>query len=118
MDAKKQKAYKQKLLKEKEALEKEIKKLSSSSYVGYGPNSQEKNMEPECFNNLQIEIDIFTNRVSDIDLALFKIEKNRYDICVVCRNEIENIRLNGDPATELCDMCAEKNVNTEKDIYE
>lgn len=41
-------------------------------------------------------------RLNEVDEALNKIESNAYGKCLVCNNEIENSRLQANPAATTC----------------
>ncbi|KKS44609.1 MAG: Sporulation protein, yteA family [candidate division CPR1 bacterium GW2011_GWA2_42_17] len=47
-------------------------------------------------------------QLSDVNLALGKIEKGQYGICENCREEIPRARLEANPAAKLCMDCAKK----------
>lgn len=47
-----------------------------------------------------------TERLSQVKRALAKIAEKNYGFCDKCQNQIEEGRLNLDPATILCKNCA------------
>lgn len=105
MDREKIKKYKQKLLEEKSKLQNEIKNLDIPPDMGDEPGSQDEAKEAQEFYNQQAEADVFRNRLADVELALYRIQKGTYGKCIKCEEKIEQKRLNADAATELCNAC-------------
>lgn len=105
--------YKQRLLEEKDKLEKELATLGRKN-----PDNQDdwEAVEPDMNTDTADEEDradaieayetntaILNNleiRLSDVQIALDKIEKGNYGICEVSGQEIESDRLDANPAAK------------------
>ena len=88
MDNKEQNKYKNNLIEEKERLQKEIKELEKMPDMGDEPGFQDETEEAEEFYNQQVRADILRNRVSDVESALFKIQKSEFGTCEKCGKEM------------------------------
>lgn len=62
----------------------------------------------EVREEIHLQEEFLKNRLELVNKALKKIEENKYGICENCGKEIEEIRLNIDPATSYCRTCANK----------
>jgi len=52
--------------------------------------------------------EVLNKRLDDINLALENITSGKYGICIVCGIEIEEDRLEANPAAHTCKACMEK----------
>lgn len=46
-----------------------------------------------------------SKRLADIDTALSNLESGKYGVCVSCGNQIEEDRLEANPAAQTCKSC-------------
>lgn len=107
---------KQGLEKERSALEKELesfatedKKIKHNWEVRY-PNRENGNIEEEADESQEYDnlISLEHNlelKLKDVNLALEKIEKEKYGKCEKCSKEIEEKRLLACPEAKLCMIC-------------
>ncbi len=106
MDAKKLQEYKKKLEKERVLIFAEIKQ--NEKPVDFGSDSdrldEETDEAEEIGNQLAVAQDL-KNRLSDIDIALRKIQSGGYGVCESCGKEIEGEILDIDPESRLCKNC-------------
>jgi len=108
--------FKETLLKEKERVEEELKGVGrknpsnpndwegtpgETEYV----DASDKNSLADKFESFEersaVEVELET-RLNEIKAAIEKIEKGEYGICNTCGKEIEDDRLEANPAAETC----------------
>ena len=115
MDTKKIEKYKAKLLEEKEILEKDLStvgKKNPNNPADWEAETHEENIDTADRNNVADEITDYENnvgiskqlesRLSEVNMALGKIESNTYGKCEVAGELIEEDRLNANPAARTC----------------
>jgi len=112
--------YKQKLEEEKKLLEEELGDLGrKNKTTGDWEATPVPQTMPEADqNDLADRAEDFEERTSrlaplearltDIDLALKKIEDNAYGTCESCGKAIEDDRLMANPAARTCKACMDK----------
>ncbi len=113
--------YKTKLQEEKKLLEEELGAIGQVDKTGDWKavpedqiNSQEVPDEgdladrAEDFEERSSKLDLLELRLADINKALGKIEGDQYGICEKCQKEIEDDRLEVNPAATTCKDCMEK----------
>lgn len=113
--------YKTKLLEEKQLLEEELTGLGQVDKTGdwkATPENDLSNQEvqdsgdladiAEDFEERSSKLDLLEKRLVDIKKTLEKIESENYGLCENCQNEIEEDRLEANPAAPTCKMCMEK----------
>lgn len=49
-----------------------------------------------------------SKRLADVDTALGNLESGKYGVCVSCGNQIEEDRLEANPAAQTCKACMNK----------
>lgn len=119
LDSKTLEQLKQKLLSEKKRLEEDLLKFTKKSatpgeydtkWEDYGDDEDENAAEVAAYtDSLGLE-HTFESELSDIDLALQRIEKGTFGLCTKCGKEIDLKRLLVRPQSALCTTCMEKNV--------
>ena len=63
----------------------------------------------EDFEERSSKLDLLESRLSDVNKALSKIEENTdYGVCEICKEKIEEDRLEVNPAAKTCKGCMEK----------
>lgn len=62
----------------------------------------------EDFEERSSKLDLLELRLADINKALEKIGRENYGICERCQKEIEDDRLEVNPAATTCKKCMEK----------
>lgn len=115
------KIYKTKLEEEKKLLEDELSDLGRVDKTGDWeaiPESDMNNQEvqdegdvaerAEDYEERSIKLNSLEIRLSDINEALEKIESNNYGTCENCKKEIEENRLEVNPAARTCRECMGK----------
>jgi len=115
------KIYKTKLEEEKKLLENELGSLGKVNDAGdweATPDSEISNQEvpdeadmaekAEDYEERSIKLSSLGLRLSDVNKALGKIEGDKYGICEVCGKEIEEDRLEVNPAALTCKECMNK----------
>ena len=110
---------KQKLQKEKELLEAELGSLGHVDSTGDWEATPETQTAPEAdendladrsedFEERSSTLNVLESRLVDIKVALDKIEGGKYGMCEACGNQIEEDRLEANPAARTCKACMEK----------
>ncbi len=106
-----------KLQEEKALLESELTGMSSSqdengAWVAKpleetAPEADENDLADrnEDFNEKSSTTEILAKRLSDINTALANIESGNYGVCTMCGNNIEEDRLEANPAAQTCKAC-------------
>lgn len=115
------KIYKTKLEEEKKLLEDELSALGQVDKTGDWEATPESDMSSqevqdegdmaeraEDYEERSVKLNSLEIRLSDINEALEKIEGNNYGICENCKKEIEEDRLEVNPAARTCKECMEK----------
>lgn len=98
--------FKEELEKRKKELEEKLKKLQKITDFGDDVDSlEEETDEAEEFTNQLAIAQVFKERLNNIELALRKIEENRYGICENCGGEISLEVLKITPESRLCKKC-------------
>ncbi|MFA5830196.1 MAG: TraR/DksA C4-type zinc finger protein [Candidatus Paceibacterota bacterium] len=108
--------FKELLLEEKKQLEKElgsvgrVNPLNTADWEGTPGDTE--NIDAEDENSLADKFEEFEERsavetelevrLNEINAALERTEKGGYGICRVCQGEIEDERLEANPAAETC----------------
>lgn len=113
--------YKTKLIIEKKLLEEELISLGRVDKTGdwkATPENDLNNQEVEDFGDQadkatdfeerSSKLDLLESRLNDINEALEKIENKNYGSCEICENQIEEDRLEANPAAPTCKNCMEK----------
>ena len=95
--------YKNKLEKERIVLLDEIKR--NEAPVDFGGDFDDESDETENFGNQLAMIQGLKNRMNEIDIALAKIQSEKYGICEKCRGFIEEEILDIDPESRYCKKC-------------
>lgn len=110
---------KQKLEEERNLLESELASLGRVDQTGDWEATPEVQSAPEAdendladrsedFEERSSTLDVLEGRLTDIKVALDKIEGGKYGICEVCENQIEEDRVEANPAARTCKSCMEK----------
>lgn len=101
---------KEKLIKDKEEtelilkqIEEEIEKIKDSDEFEASDLSEQF----EEKQDLHIKKELLVKKLENIEIALSKIDKGVYGICIKCNKPIEETRLKLDPLTEVCRKCAQ-----------
>ncbi|MDI6717709.1 MAG: hypothetical protein QMD86_01520 [Patescibacteria group bacterium] len=89
----------------KKFLESEIKRLSSVPDFGDDIDSGEEADESAGFGNQLALAQTFKEEVADIETAFNKIDRGKYGICEICKNEISFSLLETDPSSKMCREC-------------
>lgn len=98
--------YKEKLEKERMLLVAEIKKNEKPPDFGSDiDHFDEETDEAEEFGNQLAIAQDLKNRLSEVDLALGKIQTGKYGTCEKCGGKIETEILDIDPESRLCKRC-------------
>ena len=110
--------YKEKLEAEKKLLEEELGGLGKVDKTGDWEAVPESEMNvqevqdeadiaerAEDYEERSSKVTIFEKRLEDTDKALEKINTNQYGICESCNKEIEEDRLEANPAAQTCKSC-------------
>lgn len=110
--------YKKKLEEEKSIIEEELGSIGKVDEDGdweASPNNETNTQEvqdeadiserAEDFEERASKVDVLESRLEDINKALDKIETNNYGICESCGKEIEEDRLEANPAAKTCKTC-------------
>ncbi len=113
--------YKVKLEDEKKLLEEELSELGRVDKTGDWEATPEEEMavqevldegdlaeRSEDYEERSIKLDTLEARLSDINKALEKISGDGYGVCENCKKEIENDRLEVNPAAKTCKECMDK----------
>lgn len=113
--------YKLKLKEEKKLLEGELSELGKVDKTGdweATPDNENTNQDvpdegdlaerSEDYEERSSKLNLLETRLSDINKAIEKIEGESYGICENCKNEIEEDRLEVNPAARTCKECMEK----------
>lgn len=106
------KANRDKLLKQKEDITKELTKLEELENASdLGDNLSEPEFETRVedirdLNTLEAFKDTLRRSLSEVKIALKRIKKNNYGICVNCRKQISAERLEAFPQAQYCKECA------------
>lgn len=113
--------YKAKLEEEKKLLEDELSELGRVDKTGDWEatpedeiSSQEVQDEADMaekaadYEERSIKLNTLELRLSDINKALVKMEGDKYGICENCGKEIEEDRLEVNPAATTCKECMNK----------
>lgn len=120
--------YKKELQKEKDNLTKLISNMQDNTLFGNTQNTTSERYssgELSSYDNhlgdmgtevfMQDMQNSLTNhekgRLYQVDKALDKIENGTYGICEICKNHIDEDRLDLIPETDLCSNCAQKHDN-------
>lgn len=111
---------KKKLIEEKKLLEEELGSLGKfDKKTGdweaipetmYTPEADESDMadRTEDYEERSAMTDTLEKRLADVNGALEKIGNGEYGVCEVCGNNIEEDRLEANPAARTCKACMEK----------
>ncbi len=115
MDKTKIETFKQNLLVEKAQLETELSSVATkdpTNPADWVPNTGESDQSTadeiqvsDSFENLENNIGVTTqleNRLTDINDALAKIDAGTYGVCEADNHEIEEDRLEANPAARTC----------------
>ena len=120
--------YKKELQKEKDNLTKLISNMQDNTLFGNTQNTTSERYssgELSSYDNhlgdmgtevfMQDMQNSLTNhekgRLYQVDKALDRIENGTYGICEICKNHIDEDRLDLIPETDLCSNCAQKHDN-------
>ncbi len=103
MNQEKIKEYKNKLEREQALLLAEIKR--NETPVDFGSDIDEESDETENFGNQLAMTRDLKDRLSEIDIALGKIQSGEYGICEKCKEEIEGEVLDTAPESRYCKVC-------------
>lgn len=103
MNQEKIKEYKNKLERERILLLTEIKR--NETPTDFGSDTDDESDETENFGNQLAMAHDLKNRLSEIDIALNKIQSKEYGICEKCGKEIEEEILDMDPESRYCKEC-------------
>ena len=120
--------YKKELQKEKDNLTKLISNMKDNTLFGNTQNTTSERYssgELSSYDNhlgdmgtevfMQDMQNSLTNhekgRLYQVDKALDRIENGTYGICEICKNHIDEDRLDLIPETDLCSNCAQKHDN-------
>jgi DnaK suppressor protein len=103
MNQEKLKRYKNKLDRERILLLAEIKR--NETPVDFGSDTDDESDETENFGNQLAIVHGLKNRFNEIDIALNKIQSEKYGVCEKCGGEIEEEVLDTDPESRYCKTC-------------
>ena len=114
----KKELYKEKLEAEKKLLEEELGSLGKIDNEGdweavpeNETNTQEVQDEAdmaeraEDYEERSMKLSKLENRLADVSKALEQIETDTYGICEKCNKEIEEDRMEANPAARTCKSC-------------
>lgn len=104
---------------EKEGLTKELESFAikdnkikdnwnAQIFINDESDKEEKIDESIEYNQLVSLEENMEVKLRDVNLALEKIQKNKYGICEKCNNEIEEERLQAYPEAKVCISCNKK----------
>jgi RNA polymerase-binding transcription factor DksA len=110
---------KQNLEEEKDLLEAELSSLGRVDKTGdweavpeaqTAPEADENDLadRSEDFEERSSTLNVLETRLTDIKVALDKIEAGKYGVCEACGNQVEEDRLGANPAARTCKGCMEK----------
>ena len=115
------KNYKTKLEDEKNLLESELGDIGKLNDAGEWEATPESEMsaqevqdeadmaeKAEDYEERSIKLNTLKSRLSDINKALGKIDSESYGVCEVCGKNIEEDRLEVNPAARTCKECMNK----------
>ena len=71
----------------------------------HGSSLEEEADEVEQYESLLAIEHTLENKLSDIDIALEKINQDKYGSCENCHEDISPERLDAIPETKICDKC-------------
>ena len=98
--------FKNQLLEDEKRLETEVGELETPTDFGSAPDGgDEENDEDEEFENRTGAASDLKTRLSQVQLALAKIEEGVYGTCTNCNEEISNEVLSAAPESSLCESC-------------
>ncbi len=107
------KKQKKKLLEKRNNLNKELSKIAKKKgnrflaiFPNFGRSEDENAEEVEQYTDtlsLQRELE---KQLTDVNIALEKIKKNRYGICEDCKKDIDKKRLVAYPEAATCLKCS------------
>lgn len=112
--------YKAKLEEEKGVLEGELASMGKQDTdTGEWEAAPDAQTAPEAddndladrseeFEERSAKVPVLETRLTDINDALGKIENGTYGICEVCGGQIEEDRLEANPAARTCKACMEQ----------
>ncbi len=113
--------YKEKLEKEKKILEEELGSLGRVDEGGDWEATPENEVSvqevqdeadmaerAEDYEEKSIKLASLEARLNDVSQALEEIETDKYGICESCGKEIEEDRMEANPAAHTCKECMEK----------
>lgn len=103
MNQEKIKEYKNKLEREQALLLAEIKR--NETPVDFGSDIDEESDETENFGNQLAMARDLKYRLSEIDIALGKIQSGEYGICEKCKETIEEEVLDTAQESRYCKVC-------------
>jgi len=118
MEVMKTDKYKDKLENEKKLLVEELSTLGKVDKTGDWQAVPESEMNiqevqdeadmadrSEDFEERALKVDKLETRLNDVNKALEEIENNKYGNCETCKKEIEEDRLEANPAAHTCKTC-------------
>lgn len=106
-----------KLLEEKKVLEGELSNMGSAQNEAdvwvakpleeTAPEADENDLADrnEDFEEKSSTTEILAKRLTDVNTALTNIESGNYGVCTICGNNIEEDRLEANPAAQTCKVC-------------
>lgn len=109
MTKEKTKEYKNKLERERLVLIDEIKR--NEMPTDFGGDIDDESDETENFGNQLAMVQGLKDRLNEIDIALGKIQSEKYGICEKCSGEIEEEVLDIDPESRFCKKCKSSKQN-------
>lgn len=118
MDPKQLEQLKKILTEEKSRIEKELNEIGRKNpkiegnfdirFPQYGRDKDENAQEVTEFEKRKILETIMEKRLSEINEAIKKMEKDDYGVCQNCSETIEEPRLKAMPTAVFCLSCAKK----------
>ncbi len=112
--------YKAKLLEERRLLEVELSSMGRvDNTTGDWVATPEEQTTPEAdendladrsedFEERSSTLDVLNTRLEDINKAIEKMADGTYGICEICGKDIEEDRLEANPAARTCKACMNK----------
>lgn len=113
--------YKEKLLVEKKILEEELSDLGKVDSDGDWEAAPESEMNAqevqdeadmaersEDYEERSSKLAVLEERLENVKKSLEEIESGKYGMCELCGKEIEEDRLEANPAAHTCKACMEK----------
>jgi RNA polymerase-binding transcription factor DksA len=97
--------FKKRLEKEKREIEAELKKHKNLPNFGDDVDPDQETDESAEINRQLSLIQVFKNRLADIESALRKIWRKTYGTCEKCGGEISADVLKINPESRLCKKC-------------